>query len=79
MLLLLPFLIFIATFINLRAFHAARPEPSGSRLAFLQAAAFVGAFVALSAELLSLFKVLTPAGLSAAWILALLVVGGTGW
>ena len=79
MLLLLPFLIFIATFINLRAFHAARPQPSGSRLAFLQAAAFVGAFVALSAELLSLFKGLTPAGLSAAWILALLVVGGTGW
>ncbi len=78
MLLLLPSLTFFATFLNLSALQATRAEPSGSRLAFLQAAGLVGAYLALSSEVLSLFDALTTLGALAAWLLALVVATGIG-
>lgn len=76
MLLLLPIVTFAVTFLAVLGIQARRDRPLGVRLSFLQAALLTGAFVALSSELLSLFKLLTTAGLAAAWSLALLSVMG---
>ncbi len=76
---LLPVLTFTFTFLIIRALNTTKPEPNGSRLALLQAAGLVGAYVALSAEVLSIFNALSPTGLSVAWFVAFLLVAGIGW
>ena len=78
MLLLLPLLTFVLTLVNLAGIQSKRAEPS-NRLAFLQAAGFVGAYMVVSAELLSLFGALNVTGLSLAWLAAIIAIGGWGW
>ncbi|MFQ5922233.1 MAG: glycosyltransferase family 39 protein [Anaerolineales bacterium] len=79
MLVLLPSLTFVATFLVLASRQTTRAQPNGGRLAFLQAAGLIGAYTVLSAELLSLLNELTTIGASIAWFAALIVVARVGW
>lgn len=79
MLLLLPILTFVVTFLTILGTQDKGEKPLSVRLSFLQAALVTGAFVALSSELLSLLEMLTTAGTAAAWSLALIVVMGICW
>jgi hypothetical protein len=78
MLILLPFLTFVGAFLILAAIQTARAETS-SRLAFLQAAGFVAAYLVLSVELLSLFGALTRTGMVLSWLVGLAAVFAVGW
>ena len=78
MLLLLPLLTFISTFLVFTAIQAKRTEHP-CRIAFLQASGFVGAYLILSAELLGLASTLNTTTLSMAWLVAFAIVSGLGW
>ncbi len=79
MLLLLPILTFAVTFLTILGIQEKREKPLGVRLSFLQAALLTGAFVALGSELLSLFEMLTTAGIAAAWALGLVATTVICW
>ena len=78
MLLLLPFLTFVGAFLILVAIQTEKADTS-SRLAFLQAAGFVAAYLVLSVELLSLFGALSRMGMMLLWLVGLAAVFAVGW
>ena len=71
MLALIPLLAFVGLFLVLCRF-----SPADWRLAFLRAAIGWGVYMVLATELLSLFRLVTAAGLAAAWLLPCLACGG---
>jgi len=78
MLILLPALTFVGTFLVLVAIQSEKTEMP-IRLAFLQAAGLVAAYMVLSTELLSLFEALTRTGTAILWLVGLAAVFAMGW
>ena len=78
MLILLPALTFLGAFLVLVAIQSERTETS-CRLAFLQAAGFVAAYLVLSTELLSLFGALNRAWTALLWLVGLAAFFAVAW
>jgi hypothetical protein len=80
MLICLPILTFVGLFLTLLGLQTRRAgAPTGMRGAFLQTAAFTGAYLLLSSEILSLFELLTGTWVALSWAIALLGTGWLGW
>ena len=79
LILLLP-AVFIVVFLNLTGYHVRQRTPlSDWRLAFMQSATFVGGYLVLISELLSLFHALTALWVAILWGLVLGAALLTGW
>ncbi len=78
MLILLPALTFAGAFLVMVAIQSERTK-TPCRLAFLQAAGFVAAYLVISSELLSLFGALTRTWITLSWLVALVVIAAVAW
>jgi hypothetical protein len=80
MLILIPVVAFLVTFLIFTAIGGNRPGPhAGWRHAFLQAAVTLGAIMVIFSELLSLLNALSLPWLAVCWGIVLLVVSWLGW
>jgi hypothetical protein len=80
MLILLPFLTFAIVFLTLLGIQKRdQAEKRGMRVVLLQTTAFMGAFVVVSSEILSLFEGLSQIWVAFSWLLALAGISVYGW
>ena len=78
MLIILPLLVFLLVFFDLLAVQSRRGPSASLRAAFLETAAFTGAYLMIFSEGLSLLKQLGQGGVVICWGLAILIAGGIG-
>lgn len=80
MLIILPVLTFAMLFLTILGVQSRRQETlAGARAAFLETAAFLGGYMLIYSEFLSLFKLLVQPWVSLSWGLAFVGVGWFGW
>jgi hypothetical protein len=79
MLILLPLSTFLSLWLTLSGRSLSSPGESSLRLAALETAVLLGAFVALSSEGLSLFHALSTPWVAVLWALFLVMSAGLGW
>src|SRR5512137_815959 len=71
---------FIAVFLGLTGYHINQRTPLADwRMAFLQTAAFLGGYMVLVSEFLSLFHALNTLWVAFFWSAALVISVGLGW